>query len=786
MKSDTPCILALLVSFSTGSAVWAQRGGGTPHVGYVYPAGGRQGTEFAVLLGGEHLHGAAAARISGSGVRAEVTDYIRPLNQGAAGVLRDKMREQLEKKMEAAPGGARGRRLQALRAFTNEAWTVEDEAEFVELRERLSTFPMRMTSAPALVETVELRVTVAPDAEPGERELRLQTRFGLTNPLKFHVGQLPEVVEESARDAVERVVNSRERHKLRPPRGEERPAPGTAPVDTGPEVDIPIELPTVVNGQILPGDADRYTFRARKGQELIVDVSARKLIPYLSDAVPGWFQATATLFDDDGEEVAYDDDFRFHPDPVLHYTVPADGTYVLEIRDAIHRGREDFVYRIAIGELPYVTGVFPLGGRVGRKTGVELSGWNLSDTRVTPAAPEPGVHSVAVRKGRLLSNPVPFAVDTLPESAEAEPNDELGKAQRVKFPLIVNGRIDSPGDMDVFCFEGRSGARIVADVRARRLGSSLDSVLRLATADGRQLALNDDYEDRAAGLTTHHADSRVSVTLPANGLYYLFLCDTQQKGGAECGYRLHITEQAPDFELRVVPSSVTVRPGTSVPITVHALRKDGFRGEIGVALKDAPRGFRLSGGCVPAGEDAARMTLTVVGAPSETPYSLELEGRATIGSRSVSREAVPADDVMQAFIYRHLVPAEELQVAVIGKSRRFALDVLSPGSARIPAGGTVRVRVRVPERSFLGTTELELSNPPEGISIEEVSLGRFDGELVLRGDATAKPGQQGNLIVNVFARRPERKDEKGRGRRRDRILLSALPAIPFDVVRGER
>ena len=102
-------------------------------------------------------------------------------------------------------------------------------------------------------------------------------------------------------------------------------------------------------------------------------------MPYLADAVPGWFQAVLTLYDAAGKEVAYDDDFRFHPDPVLHYVVPNDGEYTVEIKDALYRGREDFVYRISIGELPFVTGIFPLGGKAGARTSVELSGWNLPD-----------------------------------------------------------------------------------------------------------------------------------------------------------------------------------------------------------------------------------------------------------------------------------------------------------------------------------------------------------------------------------------------------------------------
>ena len=53
------------------------------------------------------------------------------------------------------------------------------------------------------------------------------------------------------------------------------------------------------------------------------------------------------------------------PIPVLYYEIPADGEYVVEIKDAIYRGREDFVYRITIGELPFVTSIFPLGGPAG-------------------------------------------------------------------------------------------------------------------------------------------------------------------------------------------------------------------------------------------------------------------------------------------------------------------------------------------------------------------------------------------------------------------------------------
>jgi len=311
---------------------------------------------------------------------------------------------------------------------------------------------------------------------------------------------------------------------------------------------------------------DRYRFAAREGQEIVCAVSARELMPYLADAVPGWLQATVRLVDASGRELAYEDDFRFQPDPVLHVRIPADGDYVVEIKDALYRGREDFVYRIAIGELPYITGIFPLGGRAGSKTVVQLAGWNLQNTRTTVDASraEPGLSLVTTTRGDIEANRVPFAVDTLPELLERESNNVAKDAQRVTLPVVVNGRIEAPGDVDVFTFPGKAGQQVVAEVRGRRLGSPLDSSLELTDAAGRRIAFNDDFEDKGAGLLTHQADSRLAATLPADGAYLLRLADVQHAGGPDYGYRLRIGPPRPDFELRVTPAEVNAGAGATV------------------------------------------------------------------------------------------------------------------------------------------------------------------------------------------------------------------------------
>jgi hypothetical protein len=88
------------------------------------------------------------------------------------------------------------------------------------------------------------------------------------------------------------------------------------------------------------------------------------------------------------------------------------------------------------------------------------------------------MYSLNVRGAGLVSNDVPFAVDALPEILDREPNDTPKEAEAVTLPVMVNGRIDRAGDLDVFSFSGRSGDRSSRRSR-RRLLSLLDSVLEV-------------------------------------------------------------------------------------------------------------------------------------------------------------------------------------------------------------------------------------------------------------------------------------------------------------------
>ena len=775
-----------------------------PHIGYLYPAGAQQGSTVQIVAGGQYLAGPIDVYVSGKGVRASVVRYFKPLfniQKEQRFLLLKRMAEVREKRLKEA--GVGPETIKKIRSQAEKKWAwmkkqkIKTEGvklpdhhllsdldnkslkELMHIRHFIFFPRQKRQLNRQLAESVLVEIKIDPGTPPGDRELRIRARSGLTNPVVFQVGQFPEVSELEPNDRKAGPDLSR------------MPLLGRLPEVRKLLEPKPLELPVLLNGQIMPGDVDRFRFRAKEGQEIVIEAGARRLVPYLADAVPGWFQATLALYDARGGEVAFADDYRFNPDPVLFYKIPNDGEYELEIRDAIYRGRKDFVYRISVGPQPFITRAFPLGGREGAETFASIDGWNLTAMRLALDTRPGGawIRHARGRSGKLVSNSIPYAVDTLPECAESESNDTVKDAQRIDMPKIINGRIAKPGDVDVFRIAGDGGDRIVAEVTARRLNSPLDSLLRLTDASGKVLQWNDDHVlkekhlhiDRL-GLLTHHADSYLPARLPKKGTYYVQLSDAQHHGSDAHAYRLRISAPRPDFALRVTPSSLYTRPGGIMPICVYAMRRDGFDGQIDLKVK-APAGFELNGGRIPAGHNSIRMTLTAPKKSPARPVVLKLEGSARLGRRTVTRPAGAADNVMQAFLYRHLLPARELMVAVRNQKWPVAhMEVAGDVPVRIPAGGSKRVLIETRKSKMLQELLLVLNDPPEGLTLHDVSVVSQGLQFRLKADKGAvKSGFTDNLIVETFREyTPKQKD--GKAAKKRRRSMGFLPAVPVRIV----
>ena len=122
-----------------------------PRVGYIYPAGGRQGTTFEVVVGGQYLNGVTNIFITGTGAQATVLEQKRTLTQKETKDLREQL-EQLQDKKQADGKPVTN-------ATQRVVFTPDDEKLIVEIRRKLARFGRRPAN-PAIGEFVTLQITL--------------------------------------------------------------------------------------------------------------------------------------------------------------------------------------------------------------------------------------------------------------------------------------------------------------------------------------------------------------------------------------------------------------------------------------------------------------------------------------------------------------------------------------------------------------------------------------------------------------------------------------------------
>jgi hypothetical protein len=147
--------------------------------------------------------------------------------------------------------------------------------------------------------------------------------------------------------------------------------------------------------------------------------------------------------------------------------------------------------------------------RAGLQIAAEAEKGKLQAT-VDPQA-EPGVYWLRLTNADGATAIRPFVVGTLPEIVEQEPNDDGAKPRVLDHPVVINGRLGKREDVDIVAVQLKTGQTLVASFQANEdLGSTVDGVLQICSADRFVLAQNDD----ARGL-----DPMLAWTAPADGLY---------------------------------------------------------------------------------------------------------------------------------------------------------------------------------------------------------------------------------------------------------------------------
>ncbi|MCM8766904.1 MAG: PPC domain-containing protein [Candidatus Omnitrophica bacterium] len=728
-----------------------------PSIGYVYPAGGQRGTTIEVIVGGQFIRGARNAYFS--------TDKIKVLSVTPIPYLSPQQKQLLIRNLRAIiTSWYKKDNKKPEIIYEKEGVKIPnhpllkdlEDKTFDEVRNIIEIFlipfnPLQIKRS--IQEKVLIKLEIASDIQVGTYELRLQTPLGLTNFLNFYVSDVKEVKEKEK-------------------------------ISQFPIFDPPKEvfdLPVIINGQIFPGDIDRFYFYAKRGQKLIIELKGREVIPFMADAVPGWFQGVLTLYDSKGNQLVFADDYFHNPDPIIFYEVKEDGEYTIEVRDAIFRGREDFVYRLFIGEKPFITHIFPSGGERYEQTIVNIYGWNLPEKTIELDTDENGIYKKIINFDGKYSNQICYMISEIPEFIEKEPNDTLKNANSVLIPQMINGTISKKGDVDIYKFKAKKGDKIAIEVFSRKLDYPLDSKIFLIDSTGKILANNDDYYDKSFDLITHHADSYILFEVPNDDIYYLKILDTQSNGGENYIYRIRVEKANPDFKIFVVPSSLNIPNSGTIPFYVYVVKKDGFDEEIEIRLKDAPNGLILSGNKIPKGKDKICMTITADQNFTylNKPVPIKIEGVSNIGGKIIKREGIPADEWMQAFAYFHLVPSSQLLIFTPRQSRFSTTQQISLNekNIKIQLGEMIKIDGKISNLSPNEKITIELKNPPDGISIEDVKIENDEISIIIKADKKLKKGTIDNLIIEVFK---ETIDDSGK--KKQKASIGILPAISFEII----
>ncbi|MEJ5275385.1 MAG: WD40 repeat domain-containing protein [Thermogemmata sp.] len=291
-------------------------------------------------------------------------------------------------------------------------------------------------------ETLVVEASVSPEAPVGVATLRFAGVTGSSVTWPLIVDRFPAVSERGSGDAIR----------------------------TGEAVRLPVTIAGTVDR---PGDEDFYRFQVHAGEEIGVEVVAAEIGSKLEPVL--------ALHDAEGRIVA-------EGERSLGYTAVQAGVYVLSIRDKQFRGGQGFAYRLHIGPIPVITGVFPLSAPRGKTTTVQVRGVHLGQPegwRIPVAIP------ADAPVGSSWEIPLPPGKEK-PRGKAAVIVDQLDgqavdPARGVELALgeqgqAADGVLRQPQSRHKIRFHARQGETWIVEVLARRAGSPLDPVIEILDA----------------------------------------------------------------------------------------------------------------------------------------------------------------------------------------------------------------------------------------------------------------------------------------------------------------
>ena len=500
-------------------------------------------------------------------------------------------------------------------------------------------------------------VTVDTDVAPGIYEARVVSRFGLSNPRPFVLGDLPEILSPTTNHTVASATE--------------------------------VTLESVVNGRADPGAIDYFRFAAKKGQRVLVECLARDIDSRMDDSL--------ILYDARGRELE-----RQRRGGLLDFIAPAEGEFVLGLSDFTYRGGEEYFYRLTFSTGPHVDYIFPPSGLGGSKSKYTLYGRNLpgnspaaglsiagkpleqldvevglpaadalllqsppTDVLSGPCAAALDGIEYRLRTPHGVSNPVLLGLAAAPVVIEQEPNNKPEQSQKITLPCEVVGQFYPAGDRDSFVFDAKKGDVYWIELYSHRLGlptSPFALLQRITKNDKGDEKTSDVHELYASDSNIGGPEFNTASRDPAwrfeateDGTYRLQVRDlfNHEESDPRFIYRLSLHKEEPDFRLLALPQapppvnkdakeaavwSPFLRRGETIPIKVLAFRRDNFDGEIELGVEGLPQGVSCAPAKIAAKKTSAFVLLTAAEDTGAWSGPIRVTGKAKIGETEVARQ----------------------------------------------------------------------------------------------------------------------------------------------------
>src|SRR5258707_903119 len=170
-------------------------------------------------------------------------------------------------------------------------------------------------------------------------------------------------------------------------------------------------------------DVDYFSFEAKKGQRVTAEIEGMRLGTTMFDPY------VAILDSKRFELAASDDSPLLGQDSVASVIIPADGTYVVQVRESAYGGNGACAYPLDVGTFPRPTAVVPAGGKLGEEIEVTFlgdAGGPIKQKIKLPATmPQEPFGVFAQDAGGISPSPIKFRLSTFGNVIEADGNNSV-------------------------------------------------------------------------------------------------------------------------------------------------------------------------------------------------------------------------------------------------------------------------------------------------------------------------------------------------------------------------